>query len=95
MPVIKVTDFILFNGSFLFIKDFEVIKILDYIIAKVDYLEKKDYEELKALSMPNPNLPQTPTVVKKKLTNKTAENLQIPTRATSQRNKPKKHCGSC
>ena len=68
MPVIKVTDFILFNGSFLFIKDFEVIKILDYIIAKVDYLEKKDYEELKALSMPNPNLPQTPTVVKKKLT---------------------------
>ena len=95
MPVIKVTDFILFNGSVLFIKDFEVIKILDYKITDVDYLEEKDYEDLKAMSMPNPNLPQTPIVVKKKLTNKAAENLQIPARAASHRNKQNKHCGSC
>ena len=68
MPVTKVIDFILFNGSVLFIKDFEEIKILDYKIADVDYLEDKDYEDFKAMSMPNPNLPQTATVVKKKLT---------------------------
>ena len=95
MPLIRMTDFILYNGSFLFVKDFEVIKTLDYKLADVEYLSPEDYEEIKAVSKPNPNLPLTPTLVQKKLSNKNIETIQAPTRSASQRTKKKKHCDSC
>ena len=97
MPLIRITDFILFNGSFLFVKDFEVIKTIDYKLADVEYLGPKDYEEIRAVSKPNPDLPQTPSLVQKKLSNKNVTAIQqVPTRAASQRSKTKKkHCNSC
>ena len=95
MPVIRVTNFLLFNGSFLFIKDFDLIETLNYKLAEPKYLENEDYEELKRISRPNPSLPQTPSMLQKKMTDKNVVEAQIPPRAASQRLKKKKHCKDC
>ena len=95
MPVIRVTNFMLFNGSFLFIKDFDLIALLEYKLAEPKYLENEDYEELKRISQPNPSLPQTPSMFQKKMTDKNVLEAQIPPRAASQRIKKKKHCKDC
>ena len=89
MPLIK--DFILSNGSFLYVKDFKWIKTFDYKLADVEYLGPKEYKEIKIVSKPNPDLPQTPSLVQKKLSNKNIATFQqVPTRAPRQRSKKKK-----
>ena len=55
MPIIRVTNFVLYNGSFLFIKDFEVIKMLEMKVADTDYIVQQEYEDLKLLTKPATN----------------------------------------
>lgn len=92
MPLIKITNFVLYNGSFLFIKDFEVIKTFERKIADTDYLVEKEYEEFKQLSRPNAHLPQTPTMAIQKLSDKNVEKTNtLSTRSTSQRIQNRRH----
>ena len=50
LPLIRLTNFVLYNGSFLFVKNFEVIKMFDTMLADPDYLTEKEYDEIKLIS---------------------------------------------
>lgn len=95
LPLIRLTNFVLYNGSFLFVKNFEVIKMCDTMLADLDYLTEEDYDEIKRISKPNPNLPQTPTLSMKKLTDKSVHQTTLPTRSSSQRITKRKPGNSC
>ena len=95
MPLIRITRFVLYNGSFLIINDFEVIKMLEVKIAETEYLLPQEYEYLRLLSKPNSNLPQTPSMTFTKLSDKKIERTsQSVTRSSSQRVKNRTQ-GSC
>ena len=85
LPVVKVTEYQLFNGSFLFIKSFEVLQILDSLLGSPDYLTEKDYKNIQKISKPNTNLPQTPSMVNRKLTDKHVAESNVKPRSNSQR----------
>ena len=95
LPLIRLTNFVLYNGSFLFVKNFEVIKMFDTMLADPDYLTEKEYDEIKQISKPSPNLPQTPTLSMKKLTDKSVDQITLPTRSSSQRIQKRKPGNSC
>ena len=94
-PLIRLTNYVLYNGSFIFVKDFEVIKIFEKRIADTYYLTQQDYDDLKLVSKPSSNLPQTPTLSMKKLTDKNVDQSTLPTRSSSQRIMNRKHGNSC
>ena len=94
LPILRITSYQLYNGSFLFIKDFDVLSILDTLVGSPEYLTVKDYEQMKTLSNANTNLPQTPSMVNKKLTNKHVEQLNVVPRSSSQRVKNRSVGGS-
>ena len=95
LPLIRLTNFVLYNGSFLFVKNFEIIKMFDTMLADPDYLTEQEYDEIKLVSKPSPNLPQTPTLFMKKLTDKNVDQITLPTRSSSQRIKKRKPGNSC
>jgi hypothetical protein len=66
---------------------FYVIKVLSLSSGIPDYLTDKDYEHFKgANKQTHENLPQTPTLVAKKLTSKHVKQIEtVPTRSASQR----------
>ena len=74
-PILSITSYQLYNGSFLFIRDFEVLRILDNLEGTPEYLTEKDYDEMKAHLKANDNLPQTPSMVIRKLSNKNVDEL--------------------
>ena len=94
MPIIRVTNFILYNGSFLFIKDFEMIKMLERKIADPDYIVQQEYEDLKLISKPNSNLPQTPTMAIRKLSDKNVDKTNKSSSRSSSHRIRKKNQGS-
>ena len=94
LPILRITSYQLYNGSFLFIKDFDVLSILDTLVGSPEYLTVKDYDQMKTLSNANTNLPQTPSMVNKKLTNKHVEQLNVVPRSSSQRVKNRSVGGS-
>ena len=69
----------------MFIRDFEVLRILDNLEGKPEYLTEKDYDEMKAHLKANDNLPQTPSMVIRKLSNKNVDELNARPISTSQR----------
>lgn len=81
----KITSYQLYNGSFMFVKNFTVLHVVDTILGSPEYLTERDYEDMKNLSNPNESLPQTPSMVKRKLTDKHVEQLNVKPRSTSQR----------
>ena len=85
LPIVRISSYQLYNGSFMFVKDFEVLQIVDIMLGSPEYLTEKDYEDMKNLLNPNENLPQTPSMVKRKLTDKHVEQLNVKPRSTSQR----------
>ena len=85
LPVMKITSYQLYNGSFMFVKNFTVLHVVDTILGSPEYLTERDYEDMKNLSNPNESLPQTPSMVKRKLTDKHVEQLNVKPRSTSQR----------
>jgi hypothetical protein len=85
LPILRITSYQLYNGSFLFVKDFEVLRILDILVGSPEYLTDKDYEEIKTQLKSNGNLPQTPSMVNKKLTDRHVEQLNTQPRSTSER----------
>ena len=42
LPVVRVTEYQLFNGSFIFIKSFDVLQIQDNMLGSPEYLTQKD-----------------------------------------------------
>ena len=86
-PVIRVTNFKLYNGSFIVVTDFDIVKVLESSLGTPDYLTDEDYKYLKEVNkQAHDNLPQTPTLVAKKLTNKHVKQIEVvSTRTTSQR----------
>ena len=74
-PIIKITDYHLYNASFLVIKEFDVIKLLEMVAGTPKYLTDEDYEDLKSTMVASKNLPQTPTMLNKKLTDKHLEKI--------------------
>ena len=84
-PILSITSYQLYNGSFLFIRDFEVLRILDNLEGTPEYLTEKDYDEMKAHLKANDNLPQTPSMVIRKLSNKNVDELNARPISTSQR----------
>ena len=85
LPVVRVMECQLFNGSFIFIKSFEVLQILDTMLGSPEYLTEKDYENIQKISKPNTNLPQTPSMVNRKLTDKHVAESNMKPRSGSQR----------
>ena len=86
-PVLRITNFKLYNGSFIVVTDFVVIKVLPLSLGTPDYLTDKDYEYFKGVNrQTHGNLPQTPTLVAKKLTSRHVNQIEgVPTRSASQR----------
>ena len=85
-PVLKVCNFKLYNGSFIVITDFSVVQMLDLSLGTPKYLTELDYSSFKAAnSQTRDSLPQTPTLVSKKLTKRHVEVSTTATRTTSQR----------
>ena len=92
MPLVRIKRFVLYNGSFLVIKEFEVIKTLEVQIAETVYLLPEEYEELKLQSKASSNLPQTQSMAFTKLSDKNIDRAsQSVTRSSSQRIKNKTH----
>ena len=92
LPIIKLTKFVLYNDSFLFIEDFEVLKVLQKRVGNPEYLTENEYAYLKQNMRPNRNLPQTPTMVTKKMTTKYVNQVNLkPDRSMSQRLKNRSH----
>ena len=92
MPLVRIKRFVLYNGFFLVIKDFEVIKTLEVQIAETVYLLPEEYEELKLQSKASSNLPQTQSMAFTKLSDKNIDRAsQSVTRSSSQRIKNKTH----
>ena len=89
-PIIKITSSKLYNGSFIVVTDFEIVKVLETSLGFPEYLTDRDYEQFKVLNATkkHDNLPSTPTLVNKKLTNKHVEQIEVvPGRPSSQRMK--------
>jgi hypothetical protein len=86
-PIIRLTNFKLYNGSFIVVSDFDIVKVLESSLGTPDYLTDKDYEYLREVNKKaHKNLPQTPTLVSKKLTNKHVKQIEeVSGRSTSQR----------
>ena len=86
-PILKVENFKLYNGSFLIVTEFSIVQMLDNLIDTPEYLTKADYEGFKvANKQTNETLPQTPTLVSKKLTKRHVSQIDVSTtRTTSQR----------
>ena len=86
-PILKVENFKLYNGSFLIVTEFSIVQMLDNLIDTPEYLTKADYEGFKvANKQSNETLPQTPTLVSKKLTKRHVSQIDVSTtRTTSQR----------
>ena len=83
-PIVRLTKFKLYNGSFVFIEDFEVVQILDTKIGDAEDLTEIDYERMKRNLRPNSAHPQTPTLVTKKLTKRHVEEVnRLPSRSAS------------
>ena len=70
LPVIQITKYELYNGSFIVVKDFKLLEIFDSLLGCPVYLTEQDYERLKSVSKPNARLAQTPSMVKKVLSEK-------------------------
>ena len=66
-------------------KDLQDLQVADIMMCLLEYLTQKDYKELKNLLNPNENLPQTPSMVKRKLTDNHVEQLYVKPRSTSHR----------
>ena len=65
------------------------------MLADPDYLTEKEYDEIKQISKPSPNLPQTPTLSMKELTDKSVDQITLPTRSSSQRIQKRKPGNTC
>ena len=55
LPVLKITNYELYNRSFVVVKDFAVLEIFDAVLGSPDFLTKQDYETIKAVSKLKPN----------------------------------------
>ena len=86
-PILRITNFKLYNGSFIVVTDFDIVKVLESSVATPDYLTDKDYEYLREVNKKSHgNLPQTPTLISKKLTKKHIKQIEeVSGRSTSQR----------
>ena len=69
-PVIKILSYELYNGSFIVVKDFELLEIFDSVLGSPVFLTKDDYERIKLLVKPKENQAQTPSMVKKVLSDR-------------------------
>ena len=86
-PVLKISKFKLYNGSFIVITDFSVVQVLDLSLGTPEYLTQLDYANFKAVNtQTRDSLPETPTSVSKKLTKRHLSQMSTAaTRTTSQR----------
>ena len=93
-PVLKITNFKLYNGCFIVIIDFTLVQMLDKSLGTTEYFTEHDYSRFKELNnQTRDSLPQTPSLVSKKMTKKHVNQMEVSatsTRTTSQRLKRSK-----
>ena len=82
-PVLKISNFKLYNGSFIVVTAFSVVQMLDLSLGTPEYLTEHEYSCLKAAnSQTRDSLPQTPTLVSKQLTKRHVSQIEVSTTAT-------------
>ena len=81
-PVLKISNFKLYNGSFIVITAFSVVQMLDLSLGTPEYLTEHEYSCFKAANKTRDSLPQTPTMVSKKLTKRHVSQIEVSTKAT-------------
>ena len=87
LPVIKIHSYELYNGSFVVVKDFEVLEIFDYVLGSPVFLTNEDYQRIKSSLKPKENQAQTPSLVKKVLSERHVTEVNTAQKSSSRFNK--------
>ena len=84
LPILRISNFKLYNGSFIVVMEFEIIEKLKHSIAAPQFLTEADYVEYKEASkVARSTLPQTPAMVLEKLTERhVKKTVVLPARST-------------